>query len=130
MEHGVRILILLAIGFMAFVYTKSRSSTEERLGAIEASVKSQPARAYQALARYYLSLRRKDEALAVVSEALLVISGNASLHRLRAVARYASGDATGAVEDLRKVLELEPGDVESRRKLDEILPRPAPSPRE
>ena len=48
MEHGVRILILLAIAFMAFVYTQSRTNTEERLGAIEARVKSQPARAYQA----------------------------------------------------------------------------------
>ncbi len=48
MEHGVRILILLAIAFMAFVYTRSRSNTEERLGAIEARVGSQPARAFQA----------------------------------------------------------------------------------
>lgn len=47
MEHGVRILILLAIAFMAFVYTTSRDNTEERLGAIEARVQSVPARAYQ-----------------------------------------------------------------------------------
>ena len=47
MEHGVRVLILLAIAFMAFVYTRSRSNTEERLGAIEARVGSTPARAYQ-----------------------------------------------------------------------------------
>ena len=46
MEHGVRILILLAIAFMAFVYTKSRTSTEQRLDAIAAQVESQPARAY------------------------------------------------------------------------------------
>ena len=38
MEHGVRILILLAIAFMAFVYTKSRNTTQERLEAIEARV--------------------------------------------------------------------------------------------
>lgn len=48
MEHGVRILILLAIAFMAFVYTRSRSNTEERLGAIEERVKSQPARSFEA----------------------------------------------------------------------------------
>lgn len=48
MEHGVRILILLAIAFMAFVYTQSRTNTEKRLGAIEARVKSRPARAYRA----------------------------------------------------------------------------------
>lgn len=47
MEHGVRILILLAIAFMAFVYTKSRHSTEERLDAIEASVEKKPPRAYK-----------------------------------------------------------------------------------
>ena len=47
MEHGVRILILLAIAFMAFVYTKSRSATQERLDAIEASVGGKPPRAYE-----------------------------------------------------------------------------------
>ena len=47
MEHGVRILILLAIAFMAFVYTQSRSNTEARLGAIEARVSSEAARAFQ-----------------------------------------------------------------------------------
>ena len=46
MEHGVRVLILLALAFLAFVYTKSRHSTEERLDAIEASVESKPPRAY------------------------------------------------------------------------------------
>lgn len=48
MEHGVRILILLAVAFMAFVYTKSRQNTEERLGAIEARVKNESARAFVA----------------------------------------------------------------------------------
>jgi hypothetical protein len=46
MEHGVRILILLAIAFMAFVYTQSRSNTEARLGAIEASVRNEAPRAF------------------------------------------------------------------------------------
>ncbi len=46
MEHGVRILILLAIAFMAFVYTKSRNTTQERLEAIEARVDRKPPRAY------------------------------------------------------------------------------------
>ena len=46
MEHGVRILILLAIAFMAFVYTKSRDTTAKRLDAIEASVERKPPRAY------------------------------------------------------------------------------------
>lgn len=47
-EHGVRILILLAIAFMAFAYTRSRTNTEERLDAIEHSVKDQPQRSYAA----------------------------------------------------------------------------------
>ncbi|MGB5286067.1 MAG: DUF3124 domain-containing protein [Polyangiales bacterium] len=45
-EHGVRILILLAIGFMAVVYTRSRSSTEERLHAIEDTVQYGPPSSY------------------------------------------------------------------------------------
>lgn len=46
MEHGVRILILLAIAFMGFVYTQSRRNTEARLGAIEARVKNELPRAF------------------------------------------------------------------------------------
>ena len=45
-EHGVRILILLAIAFMAFVYTRSRTDTEERLHAIEDTVQYEPPRSY------------------------------------------------------------------------------------
>ena len=46
MEHGVRVLILLAIAFMAFVYSRSRTNTEERLHAIEDTVQYEPPRAY------------------------------------------------------------------------------------
>jgi hypothetical protein len=46
MEHGVRVLILLAIAFMAFVYTRSRTNTEERLHAIEDTVQYEPPRSY------------------------------------------------------------------------------------
>jgi hypothetical protein len=45
-EHGVRVLILLAIAFMAFVYTRSRTNTEERLHAIEDTVQYEPPRSY------------------------------------------------------------------------------------
>jgi len=45
-EHGVRVLILLAIAFMAFVYTHSRTSTEKRLHAIEDKVQYEPPRSY------------------------------------------------------------------------------------
>ena len=47
MEHGVRILILFAIAFMAFVYTQSRHNTEARLGAIEQRIGNQPPRSFQ-----------------------------------------------------------------------------------
>jgi hypothetical protein len=47
MEHGVRILILLAIALMAFVYTQSRKNTEARLAAIEVRVKNESARAFE-----------------------------------------------------------------------------------
>ena len=46
-EHGVRVLILLAIAFMAFVYTRSRTATEERLHAIEDTVQYEPPRSYK-----------------------------------------------------------------------------------
>lgn len=45
-EHGVRLLILFSIAFMAFVYTRSRTNTEERLNAIEDTVRYEPPRAY------------------------------------------------------------------------------------
>ena len=45
-EHGVRVLILLAVAFIAFVYSRSRSNTEERLDAIQGSVQFEPPRSY------------------------------------------------------------------------------------
>lgn len=45
-EHGLRILILLAIAFLGFVFASSRSSTEERLHAIEDTVQYEPPRSY------------------------------------------------------------------------------------
>lgn len=46
-DHGVRILILLAIAFMAFVYSRSRTQTEERLDAIEDRVQYGPPSSYK-----------------------------------------------------------------------------------
>ena len=45
-EHGVRVLILLAVAFMAFVYSSSRNNTEQRLDAIQDSVQFEPPRSY------------------------------------------------------------------------------------
>ncbi len=47
-EHGVRILILLAIGAFALLYVRSRTSTDERLDAIEETVQYEPPRSYVA----------------------------------------------------------------------------------
>ncbi len=76
--------------------------------------------AWKAIATWHLSRRDPEKAMPVLSEALLHIEGDAHLHRLRAVARVATGDATGAVEDLRKVIALVPADEDSRRRLAEI----------
>jgi hypothetical protein len=46
-EHGVRVLILLAIAFIAFVYSRSRSNTEQRLDAIQDSVQFETPRSYK-----------------------------------------------------------------------------------
>ena len=45
-EHGVRVLILLSVAFMAFVYTRSRTNTEERLHAIEDTAQYELPRSY------------------------------------------------------------------------------------
>jgi hypothetical protein len=45
-EHGVRVLLLLALAFVAFVYARSRSNTEERLLAIEDTVQYEAPRSY------------------------------------------------------------------------------------
>ena len=72
MEHGVRILILLAVAFMAFVYTQSRQNTEERLGAIEARVKTESARAFVAPNLVELEAKGIDPASLGVHEAVYV----------------------------------------------------------
>jgi tetratricopeptide (TPR) repeat protein len=69
------------------------------------------------IARYHLSLGRWDEGQRTLSEALLKDPDDAELHRLRAFARYHSGDPTGAIQDLERVLELDPSDEVSRERL-------------
>ena len=72
MEHGVRVLILLAIAFMAFVYTQSRTNTEERLGAIEERVRVQPPRAFQPPDLSQFDARNIDTSALGVHEAVYV----------------------------------------------------------
>jgi hypothetical protein len=46
-ENGVRILMLVVIAFMAFVFVRSRTNTEERLHAIEDRMQLDAARAFE-----------------------------------------------------------------------------------
>ena len=45
-EHGMRLLILLAVAGLAFLYVRGRTNTNARLDAIEETVQYDPPRAY------------------------------------------------------------------------------------
>ena len=45
-EHGVSLLLVLAIAGLAYLYVRGRSNTQQRLNAIEKTVQSAPPRAY------------------------------------------------------------------------------------
>lgn len=79
--------------------------------------------ALEATALYYLATRRWNEALGLLSDAILRSPENLRLVKLRAAARYTTGDATGAVEDLEHVLARDPQDEEAQSRLDEIRGR-------
>ncbi|MCA9753304.1 MAG: tetratricopeptide repeat protein, partial [Gemmatimonadetes bacterium] len=66
--------------------------------------------AADAIARYWLSRENWDAGLRVLSNGLLRAPDSEPLLRLRAHARRATGDATGAIEDWEHVLRLAPGD--------------------
>jgi len=83
--------------------------------------------AYVAMANYHLSTRRTTDALRILSDALLHVPESVPLHRLRALARYASGDATGALEDLEFVVAHDPSDDASRTRLEDVRAGRAPS---
>jgi tetratricopeptide (TPR) repeat protein len=68
------------------------------------------------LARHELVSAEED-----ASRAIEVFPSLASAHRVRAFARRERGNLSGAVEDFRSVLAIEPGDTESLRGLAEIL---------
>jgi tetratricopeptide (TPR) repeat protein len=76
--------------------------------------------ASEALALWLFSQRRLDEALRVLSEAILYIEDNPNLYKLRGAARFSSGDATGARRDLERVLALDPQDKEAKARLHEL----------
>ncbi|MGQ0723074.1 MAG: tetratricopeptide repeat protein [Candidatus Eiseniibacteriota bacterium] len=76
--------------------------------------------AWEALARYHLSERRPADALRVLSEAVLRLPEDAALRRLRALARWTTGDLTGTLEDLEAAVRLDPSDTASRQRLEEL----------
>lgn len=110
---------LLNAGQSALAYKKEDQGVEW----LRAATKFPDARAdaYEAIARYYLSLRRWDDGLRVLSEGLLREPDSISMHGLRARARHASGDATGAIEDWREVLRLRPGEKTATQELEGLL---------
>lgn len=94
----------------------------EGLSLLESATRHDDTRvsAWEALARYHLSERRPNDALRVLSEAVLRLPEDAALHRLRALARWTTGDLTGTLEDLEAAVRLDPSDAESRRRLEEL----------
>jgi tetratricopeptide (TPR) repeat protein len=79
--------------------------------------------AIEAIALYSITTRRYNDALSVLSDALLDSPDNARLIRLRAAARFTKGDATGALEDLEHLLRLDPNDADAKRRMEEIRNR-------
>ena len=55
-----------------------------------------------------LERRRTAEALAVFDEAIELMPENARMFEGRGRARLAAGDKTGALEDVKKAIELDP----------------------
>jgi thioredoxin-like negative regulator of GroEL/4-amino-4-deoxy-L-arabinose transferase-like glycosyltransferase len=70
-----------------------------------------------ALARYHLAAGEPDEARRLLEDAPPELAVAPALLRLRAIARYTTGDAEGAARDLEAVLAADPADGESRARL-------------
>lgn len=111
-------LVLLNAGQTALALGLADPGTELLTRAGRAPATAAPA--LEALARWELSQRRPKEAQRVLSEAILRSPDDTDLHRLRALARYADGDLSGAIQDLEEVVRLDPADEESRRLLDDF----------
>lgn len=77
----------------------------------------------ETVALYYLATHRYEEALHSLSDALLRTPDRLELLRLRAAARYTTGDATGAIEDLQVILSKDPTDSEAQSRLTELRQR-------
>jgi tetratricopeptide (TPR) repeat protein len=95
---------------------------DEGLSLLERATKHDETRvpAWEALAHYHLSERRPADALRVLSEAVLRLPDDAALRRLRALARWTTGDLTGTIEDLEACVRLDPSDAASRQRLEEL----------
>jgi tetratricopeptide (TPR) repeat protein len=120
-ERGEDPWLLLNAGQTALVMNRE----SQGLDLLERAAAYEPTRAaaLEATALYHLSRRRTDDAMRILSDMILQDPSNARLIRLRAAARYTSGDATGAVEDLERLLQLDPSDEDARTRLDEIRGR-------
>ncbi|HMB70757.1 MAG TPA: tetratricopeptide repeat protein, partial [bacterium] len=110
--------VQLNAGQTALALGLAEEGTDLLASAARASDTAVPA--LEALAHYELSQRRPKEAQRVLSEAILRSPDDADLHRLRALARYADGDLSGAIRDLEEVVRIDPSDEESRRRLEDF----------
>ncbi|MEI9970848.1 MAG: tetratricopeptide repeat protein [Ignavibacteriota bacterium] len=75
------------------------------------------------LGNYYVTAGRSREAIRLWRNALERSPGLETVRLSLALALYRSGDATGGVESLRKLLELNPAHADARRLLDEAKAR-------
>lgn len=117
-DRGADPFVLLNAGQTALALGLEEPGTELLTRAARDSATAGPA--LEALARYELSARRPKDAQRILSEAILLAPDNADLHRLRALARYADGDLSGAIQDLEEVVRMDPTDGESRRRLEDF----------
>ncbi|MFN8176638.1 MAG: glycosyltransferase family 39 protein [bacterium] len=76
--------------------------------------------AWEAIASWYLSTHRLKDAQRVLSDGLLRVPNSVTLLRLRAFARYHANDLTDAIDDLERVVQLDPHDEESKARLAKI----------
>lgn len=73
-----------------------------------------------ALARYRLAAGEVTEARTLLEDAPPDLVATTALLRLRAIARYATGDVGGAARDLEAVLAADPADAPSRARLEAL----------
>jgi tetratricopeptide (TPR) repeat protein len=76
---------------------------------------------WSARAAAYSTLQDWPRVMADANRSLEIMPGNSEALTQRAIARKATGDTAGALIDLRNAAKFEPGNLESRKMLDDLL---------